>query len=180
MVQRPGDDERSGKELLANPEVRAGLSRRRSSLSRTGRRASCAQRAIGYSHARGSFENARYSLRRTDYLGVLPGDDPDRRLDRLAHRQGRRRQLGRDLAECRVYTLLLGVAVRFIHHALYDGTMFTLQYYVVDTVYLMVVRSSASATPAPARWRQGTIGSMRKSGPFGWKKKSVLTSFHPL
>lgn len=37
------------------------------------------------------------------------------------------------------YVLLLGVAVRFIHHALFDGTMFSLQYYVVDTVILMVI-----------------------------------------
>ncbi len=33
------------------------------------------------------------------------------------------------------YLLLLGVAVRFIHHALFGGTMLTLQYYVVDTVW---------------------------------------------
>ena len=38
-----------------------------------------------------------------------------------------------------VYILLLGVGVRFIHHALFDGTMFTAQYYVVDTIVLMVL-----------------------------------------
>jgi small-conductance mechanosensitive channel len=37
------------------------------------------------------------------------------------------------------YLLLLGVGVRFIHHALFDGTMFSLQYYTVDTVILMVI-----------------------------------------
>lgn len=36
-----------------------------------------------------------------------------------------------------VYILLLGIAVRFIHHALFEGTMFTLQYYAVDTALLM-------------------------------------------
>jgi hypothetical protein len=34
---------------------------------------------------------------------------------------------------------VLGIAVRFIHHALFDGTMLTLQYYVVDTVILLVL-----------------------------------------
>ena len=37
------------------------------------------------------------------------------------------------------FLLLLGIAVRFIHHALFDGTMFTLQYYIVDTVVLMAL-----------------------------------------
>ena len=33
-----------------------------------------------------------------------------------------------------VQLLLLGVAVRFIHHALFDGDMFSAQYYLVDTL----------------------------------------------
>jgi hypothetical protein len=37
------------------------------------------------------------------------------------------------------YLLVLGIAVRFIHHALFDGTMLTLQYYLVDTVILLVL-----------------------------------------
>ena len=37
-----------------------------------------------------------------------------------------------------VYVLLLGIAIRFIHHALFEGTMFTAQYYIVDTILLMV------------------------------------------
>ncbi len=38
-----------------------------------------------------------------------------------------------------VYLLLLGIAVRFIHHALFNGTMFTVQFYVVDTIILLVI-----------------------------------------
>lgn len=37
-----------------------------------------------------------------------------------------------------IYLLLLGIAVRFIHHALFDGTMFSPQYYFVDTIVLLV------------------------------------------
>lgn len=37
------------------------------------------------------------------------------------------------------YMLGLGLAVRFIHHALFDGTMFSAQYYVVDAVVMMIV-----------------------------------------
>ncbi|BCH29553.1 hypothetical protein MesoLjLc_14830 [Mesorhizobium sp. L-8-10] len=38
-----------------------------------------------------------------------------------------------------VYLLVLGIAVRFIHHALFEGTMFTAQFYIVDTIVLLVV-----------------------------------------
>ncbi len=37
-----------------------------------------------------------------------------------------------------IYTLLLGVAIRFIHHALFNGSMLTLQFYTVDTVILLL------------------------------------------
>ncbi len=38
-----------------------------------------------------------------------------------------------------VYLLVLGIGVRFIHHALFEGTMFTLQYYIVDTIVLLIL-----------------------------------------
>jgi hypothetical protein len=38
-----------------------------------------------------------------------------------------------------LYMLGLGLAVRFIHHALFEGTMFSLQYYVVDTIVVMIL-----------------------------------------
>lgn len=36
------------------------------------------------------------------------------------------------------YILGLGIGIRFIHHALFEGTMFSLHYYIVDTIVLMV------------------------------------------
>ena len=38
-----------------------------------------------------------------------------------------------------VYLLALGLAVRFIHHALFGGTMLAPQYYIVDTIILLIV-----------------------------------------
>jgi small-conductance mechanosensitive channel len=38
-----------------------------------------------------------------------------------------------------VFLLLLGIGVRFIHHALFEGTMFTAQYYIVDTIILLII-----------------------------------------
>ena len=44
----------------------------------------------------------------------------------------------RPQASLLLYLLMLGVAVRFVHHALFEGTMFTLRFYAVDTVILLV------------------------------------------
>jgi hypothetical protein len=48
-------------------------------------------------------------------------------------------QTWRPLLNLLLYLLGLGIAVRFIHHALFNGTMFSLQYYAVDTIVLMIV-----------------------------------------
>jgi hypothetical protein len=48
-------------------------------------------------------------------------------------------QTWRPMAALVVYLLLLGIAVRFIHHALFEGTMFTAQYYIVDTIVLLII-----------------------------------------
>ncbi|QPC85913.1 hypothetical protein GA830_03575 [Mesorhizobium sp. NBSH29] len=38
-----------------------------------------------------------------------------------------------------LYLMLLGIAVRFIHHALFNGTMFSLHFYLVDAVVLLII-----------------------------------------
>jgi hypothetical protein len=48
-------------------------------------------------------------------------------------------QTWRPMSSLVVFLLLLGIAVRFIHHALFEGTMFTAQYYIVDTIILLVI-----------------------------------------
>lgn len=50
-------------------------------------------------------------------------------------------QTWRSYASLILYLLLLGIAVRFIHHALFDGTMLSLQYYIVDTIVLLIIGS---------------------------------------
>jgi len=37
-----------------------------------------------------------------------------------------------------VYLLALGIAVRFLHHALFGGHMLAAQFYIVDTIILLV------------------------------------------
>lgn len=48
-------------------------------------------------------------------------------------------QTWRPISALVFYLLLLGIAVRFIHHALFGGSMFTFYYYAIDTVFLVVI-----------------------------------------
>lgn len=74
-----------------------------------------------------------------------------------------------------VYLLLLGLVVRFIHHALFEGTMLSPQYYLVDTAVLMIIgllgyratRTRQMVTQYPWLYEQ--------SGPFGWRETAAAT-----
>jgi hypothetical protein len=72
-----------------------------------------------------------------------------------------------------LYTLLLGVGIRFIHHALYNGSMFSLHYYLVDTIILMVFSVLGFRYTRAQQMATKYYWLYEKTGPFGWKKKSV-------
>ncbi len=81
-------------------------------------------------------------------------------------------QTWRPISALIVYLLLLGVAVRFIHHALFDGTMFAPRYYIVDTVILLALGLRG--------YRYTRVGQMvtqyhwlyERTSPLGWKTRS--------
>jgi hypothetical protein len=82
-------------------------------------------------------------------------------------------QTWRPLSTLVVYTLLLGCAVRFIHFALFGGTLLSLQFYLVDVVFLLAF--------AFAGWRRRRAWQMttqyafafEPSGPFGWRRRKA-------
>lgn len=69
------------------------------------------------------------------------------------------------------YLLLLACAVRFIHFALFAGSLLSLRYYLVDFVILMACGYLA--------WKFTRAGQMagqysfefQRSGPLGWSRK---------
>jgi hypothetical protein len=88
-------------------------------------------------------------------------------------------QMGRSIAQTWrpfwivfVYAGLLNCAVRFIHFALFQGTLLSPHYFLVD--YLVV------ATLAALGWRKRRAEQMAaqyafsfaSSGPFGWRRKA--------
>lgn len=69
------------------------------------------------------------------------------------------------------YILVLGLAIRFIHFALFQATLLTLHYYVADTLVLMAFGF--------AGWRYNRARQMttqyrwlyERTGPFTWRAR---------
>ncbi|MBP1861301.1 DUF6867 family protein [Rhizobium herbae] len=70
-----------------------------------------------------------------------------------------------------IYTLLLGVAIRFIHHALFNGTMLTLQYYIVDTIVLLLFAFAGYRYYRTKQMANNYYWLYEKASPFSWKAK---------
>jgi hypothetical protein len=72
-----------------------------------------------------------------------------------------------------VYLLILAGAVRFIHYALFEGTLLTIQYYLVDAAVLFVIGSlgfryfRARQMATQYRWLY------ERTGLFSWRERTV-------
>ncbi len=77
----------------------------------------------------------------------------------------------RSFASLVLYLLLLACAVRFIHFALFQGTLLSLRYYSVDAAVLMAFgllgwrRNRARQMTRQYRWLY------EPSGPLGWRER---------
>ncbi|HXV28774.1 MAG TPA: hypothetical protein VD840_00425 [Sinorhizobium sp.] len=70
-----------------------------------------------------------------------------------------------------VYVALLGLGIRFIHHALFGGTMFSLQYYIVDTVVLLLFATAGFRYYRTKQMANNYYWLYEKASPFSWKAK---------
>jgi len=71
-----------------------------------------------------------------------------------------------------LYLLTLGVAVRFIHHALFNGTMFSLQFYIVDTVILLIIGSLGFQYTRTNQMVTQYHWLYERVSPLGWRSKN--------
>ena len=71
------------------------------------------------------------------------------------------------------YLLLLAGVVRFIHYALFEGTLLSLQYYIVDAVVVLLIGSlgfryyRARQMTTQYRWMY------ERTGPFSWRERTA-------
>ncbi|MGE0844948.1 MAG: DUF6867 family protein [Flavobacteriaceae bacterium] len=71
-----------------------------------------------------------------------------------------------------LYMFLLGAAVRFLHFSLFDGTLLTLQYYLVDTLVLIVASAIGFRLVRANQMATQYSWIYERSGPFGWRRKA--------
>ncbi|KQW72457.1 DUF6867 family protein [Ensifer sp. Root127] len=70
-----------------------------------------------------------------------------------------------------VYVALLGLGIRFVHHALFEGTMFSLQYYFADTLVLLLVAVAGFRYFRTKQMTNNYYWLYEKASPFSWKAK---------
>lgn len=71
-----------------------------------------------------------------------------------------------------LYLLILSAAVRFVHFALFQGTLLSIHYYAVDAAVILIIGSlgfqynRARQMTTQYRWLY------ERTGPFGWRRKT--------
>lgn len=70
------------------------------------------------------------------------------------------------------YLLLLGLVIRFIHHALFEGTMFSAQYYVVDAAVLMLIGLLGFRYTRTRQMVTQYYWLYERGGPFSWRPRA--------
>ena len=69
------------------------------------------------------------------------------------------------------YTLLLGCAVRFVHFALFEGTLLSPASYAADTLYLLMSGALAWRATRAAQMATQYYWLYDRTGPLTWRPK---------
>lgn len=70
-----------------------------------------------------------------------------------------------------VYLVLLAAATRFIHFALFSGSLLTIYYYVIDLVVLLVIGFAGMRMTRSKQMATQYGFAFERAGPFGWKRR---------
>ena len=81
-------------------------------------------------------------------------------------------QTWRSLPALFAYLLGLGIGIRFIHHALFGGTMFSPRYYVVDTIVLIIIGMASFRYRRTWQMASQYYWLYERTGPFTWRSRA--------
>ena len=70
-----------------------------------------------------------------------------------------------------VYTFLLTAAVRFIHYALFHGTLLSLHYFAVDVIILGVLAAFGYRITRAGQMASQYGWLYRRTGPLSWRRR---------
>ncbi|MGG7516556.1 DUF6867 family protein [Allorhizobium undicola] len=74
-------------------------------------------------------------------------------------------------AQAVIYTLLLCLAMRFLHYALFQGPMLDGFYYLIDAVTLLAFATAGYRVRRTGQMVHNYYWLYEKTSPFSWKKK---------
>jgi hypothetical protein len=74
------------------------------------------------------------------------------------------------------YSAALACAARFIHMALFGGTLLTLHYWLVDFVVILIISLLAFRATRAAQMARQYSWLYERTGPFGWRRKTGQTA----
>jgi uncharacterized membrane protein len=78
----------------------------------------------------------------------------------------------RPLWQLPLYILILGLFVRFIHFALFHGTLLTAYYYMIDTAFLVVFALAGYRYTRTTQMTTQYRWLYERNGPFRWRPRS--------
>lgn len=70
-----------------------------------------------------------------------------------------------------LYLLVLGLGVRFIHFAIFEGTLLSVHYYVVDTIVLLAIGFLGYRYTRTNQMVRQYYWLYERSGRFGWRAR---------
>jgi uncharacterized protein DUF6867 len=73
--------------------------------------------------------------------------------------------------QCALYLALLGCAVRFIHYALFAGTLLSPQYYAVDALVLILIGSTGYRLTRARQMTTQYRWLYERTGPLTWRER---------
>lgn len=71
-----------------------------------------------------------------------------------------------------IYMVLLTAGCRFIHYALFNGTLLSLQYYIVDLIILLIIAFIGRQVTRAKQMTTQYSFEYRRSGPAAWARKT--------
>lgn len=78
----------------------------------------------------------------------------------------------RELPKLGVYVLLLACAVRFIHYALFGGTLLSLHYFLVDLVVLLAIAGLGYRLTRAGQMAGQYSWLYERVGPLAWRRRA--------
>lgn len=70
-----------------------------------------------------------------------------------------------------LYMCLLTLAVRFIHFALFEGTLLSVYYYIVDLIVLLIIAFAGRRLMRAGQMATQYGFTFERLGAFGWKRR---------